>query len=120
MAAPIVPHAMPYLAFVKQLSGPFNPFMFGRMFSLGTFTLSKTSSPVADARRLHLPCVVGVVKPFIPLSNISPLTSPCSSFAHTTATCEYGALLIHIFEPFRITWSPASLKWLSIPEGSLP
>src|SRR6476660_6228115 len=103
MAAPTVPHAIPYRAFVKQLSGPFNPFTFGRIFSFGTFTLSKTNSPVADARRLHLPWVVGVVNPFIPLSNTSPLTSPCSSFAHTTATWEYGALLIHIFDPFRIT-----------------
>src|ERR1044071_2979409 len=117
MAAPIAPHAIPYLALVKQPSGPFNPFTFGRIFDFGTFTLSKTSSPVAEARRLHLPCVVGVVNPSIPLSTISPLTSPASSFAHTTATCENGALLIHILAPFSITWSPASLKLLSMLDG---
>jgi hypothetical protein len=37
-----------------------------------------------------------VEKPSMPLSTIKPLTMPCSSFAQTTATCEKGALLIHI------------------------
>src|SRR5688572_6644883 len=99
----MAPQAIPYLAFVRQPNGPFNPFTLGKIFAFGTFTLSNTSSPVADARRLHLPCVVGVVNPFIPLSRIRPLMSPLSSFAHTTATCEKGALLIHILAPFSIT-----------------
>ena len=120
MAAPIAPQAIPYLAFVKHPSGPFNPLMFGKIFSLGTFTLSNTSSPVALARRLHLPCVVGVLKPSMPLSTIIPFISPASSLAHTTASWLYGALLIHILAPFKITWSPASLILLSILLGSLP
>src|SRR5579863_4038359 len=103
MAAPTDPHAIPYRAFVRQLNGPFNPLISGNRFALGTFTLSKTSSPVADARRLHLPWVVGVEKPSIPLSTTNPRISPCSSFAHTTATCANGALLIHILLPFNIT-----------------
>ena len=102
MAAPIVPHAIPNLALFKQLNGPFNPFTFGKIFSLGTFTLSKTNSPVALARRLHLLCVVGVVKPCISLSTMTPTISPASFLAHTTATCANGALLIHILAPFNI------------------
>ena len=72
---------------VKQPKGPFKPFTPGKIFSLGTFTLSKTSSPVALARRLHLPCVVGVLNPSMPLSTTKPRMSPVSSLAHTTATC---------------------------------
>src|SRR5580765_8825762 len=103
MAAPTAPHEIPYRAELRQPRGPFNPFTFGKIFSFGTFTLSKTSSPVDDARKLHLPWVVGVVNPSIPLSTINPCMSPASFFAHTTATCENGALLIHIFAPFNIT-----------------
>src|SRR3954469_19294765 len=103
MATPSAPHAIPNLALDRQDNGPFSPLMLGNIFSLGTFTLSKTSSPVADARKLHLPCVVGVVNPFISLSTINPLISPASSLAHTTATWEKGALLIHIFAPLSIT-----------------
>ena len=33
------------------------------MFALGTRTLSKINSPVSEARRLHLPFMVGVLKP---------------------------------------------------------
>src|ERR1700761_3493925 len=120
MAAPTTPQAMPYRALVRQLRGPLSPLTLGRMFCFGTFTLSKTSSPVADARRLHLPWVVGVENPSMPLSTITPRIEPSSSFAHTTATCEKGALLIHILLPFRITWSPASRILVSIPLGSLP
>src|SRR5829696_1730850 len=120
MAAPNAPHAIPYRAFVRHPKGPLRPFTLGKIFSFGTFTLSKTSSPVADARRLHLPCVVGVLKPSIPLSTTRPLMSPASSFAHTTATCAYGALEIHILLPFRMTWSPASFILVSIPAGLLP
>src|SRR5689334_13230748 len=120
MAAPIAPQAMPYRAFVRQPNGPLRPLILGNIFSLGTFTLSKTSSPVAEARRLHFPCVVGVENPSIPLSTTSPRTSPASSFAQTTATWEKGALLIHIFAPLRTTWSPASRIFVNILLGSLP
>src|SRR5258706_3393433 len=114
------PHEIPYRAELRQPSGPFNPLTFGKIFSFGTFTLSKTSSPVALARSDHLPCVSGVVNPFIPRSRISPFISPFSSLAHTTATSANGALLIHIFEPLRITWSPLSLKLDSMPDGLEP
>src|SRR5882762_10784673 len=120
MAAPTEPHAIPYRALVKQLNGPFKPRISGNRFALGTFTLSNTNSPVADARRLHFPWVVGVENPSIPLSTTRPRITPSSSLAQTTATVEKGALLIHILLPFRMTWSPASLKLLSIPLGSLP
>src|SRR5207253_10697999 len=102
MAAPIAPHDIPYRALFKQPNGPLRPFTFGKIFSFGTFTLSNTSSPVADARRLHLPCVVGVVNPSIPRSTTNPRISPSSSFAHTTATWENGAFEIHILLPLRI------------------
>src|SRR5436853_1186136 len=120
MAAPTAPHEIPYRAELRQPNGPFNPFTFGKIFSFGIFTLSNTSSPVALARNDHLPCVSGVVNPCIPRSTINPLISPCSSLAHTTAISAKGALLIHILEPLRITWSPLSLKFDSMPEGLEP
>src|SRR5687768_5759429 len=110
MAAPRAPQAMPYRALERQLNGPFIPFTLGNIFSLGTFTLSNTNSPVAEALRLHLPCVVGVLNPSIPLSRIRPLISPASSLAHTTATWLNGVFDIHILLPLSTTWSPASLK----------
>src|SRR5690606_15218237 len=97
----MAPHDMPYLALFRQPSGPFNPLTFGKIFSLGTFTLSNTSSPVALALRLHFPCVSGVENPLYPLSTINPLISPFSSFAQTTAISANGELLIHIFAPFK-------------------
>src|ERR1051325_3047059 len=99
MAAPIAPHDIPYRALFKQPNGPLRPFTFGNIFSLGTFTLSNTSSPVALARKLHLPWVSGVEKPFDPRSTIIPRILPDSSFAHTTAISANGALLIHILAP---------------------
>ena len=38
-----------------------------------------------------------------PLSTITPIISPASFLAHTTAMLANGALLIHIFAPFKIT-----------------
>ena len=58
--------------------------------------------PVAEALRLHFPCVAGVVNPSIPRSTTRPRISPVSSFAQTTAMSAKGALLIHILEPLRI------------------
>jgi len=72
MAAPIAPHEIPYLAESKHSKGAPSPDLFGNKFSLGTFTLSKISSPVAEARKDHLLCVSGVEKPYIPRSTISP------------------------------------------------
>ena len=59
---PIVPQAIPYLAESKQLRGAPNPSLLGRIFSLGILTLSNTNSPVAEALKLHFPCVSGVEK----------------------------------------------------------
>ena len=100
-AAPITPHAIPYLALFKQPKGPFKPVTFGIRFSSGTRTLSITISPVIDALRDNLPLIFGAVKPFIPFSRIKPLiASPCSlDFAQTTNTSAIGEFEIHIFEP---------------------
>ena len=46
------------------------------------------------------PWVSGVVNPSMPRSKISPQIFPSSSLAQITAISAYGALLIHIFEPF--------------------
>ena len=72
MAAPMAPQAIPNLAESKQPSGAPKPDLFGSKFSLGTFTLSKISSPVADARSDHLLCVSGVENPSIPRSTSNP------------------------------------------------
>ena len=62
----MAPQAMPKRAESRHIIGAPNPLLFGRRFSLGTFTSVKTNSPVALARKLHWPCVSGVVKPGIP------------------------------------------------------
>src|SRR5690606_10659681 len=93
------PQAIPYLAESRQPSGAPNPDLFGSKFSFGTFTLSKISSPVAEALSDHLLWVSGVVKPSIPRSTISPRILPASFFAQTTAISANGALEIHIFAP---------------------
>ena len=51
-----------------------------------TVQQTRRTDYLAEARRLHLPWVVGVVNPSIPRSTISPRISPSSSFAQTTAT----------------------------------
>ena len=56
----------------KQPKGPLRPLMLGKRFSLGTLTLAKTSSPVAEALNDHLLWVSGVVNPSIPRSTIRP------------------------------------------------
>ncbi|MNY07222.1 hypothetical protein D3C86_1400180 [compost metagenome] len=101
MAAPITPQEIPYRAELRQDNGPFRPSTFGNIFSFGTFTLLKTNSPVLEARRLHLLCVVGVVKPSIPRSRIIPRTFPSSPFAQTTAMSATGEFVIHILAPFK-------------------
>ena len=40
--------------------------------------------------------------------------------AQTTAISANGEFEIHILAPFKITWSPASLKLVSMPAGSEP
>ena len=45
------------------------------------------NSPVSEARRLHLPFIVGVLKPSMPRSTITPWMRPSSFFARTTASC---------------------------------
>ena len=66
--------------------------MLGNRFSLGTLTLAKTNSPVAEALNDHLLWVSGVVKPSIPRSTIRPRILPASSLAQTTAISAKGAL----------------------------
>lgn len=83
----------------------FNPLISGKIFSLGTLTLSKTNSPVAEARKLHLLCVSGVENPSIPRSTTIPLILPDSSFAQTTAISAKGALLIHILHHLKYNGS---------------
>ncbi|CAI8339969.1 MAG: Uncharacterised protein [Flavobacteriaceae bacterium] len=86
MAAPIAPHAIPYLAESKQPRGAPSPDLLGKIFSFGTFTLSNINSPVELALRDHLLCVSGVENPSIPLSTINPCILPSSFLAHTIAT----------------------------------
>ena len=120
MAAPKAPHAIPKRAESRQLNGAPKPDRFGKILLLGTLTFSKINSPVDDALKDSFPCISGVEKPSIPLSTINPCILPDSSFAQTTAMCANGALEIHILAPFRITWSPSSLKLESIPPGFEP
>src|SRR6056300_2036048 len=120
MAAPKAPQAIPKRALSKQESGAPRPSRPGKMFDFGTRTLSKTNSPVAEARSDHLLCVSGVVKPSIPRSTMIPLIRPASFFAQTTATSQKGAFEIHILAPFSITSSPSSLKLVVIPPGFDP
>src|SRR6056297_2105969 len=96
----MAPHAIPYRAESKQPSGAPKPFFPGNKFSLGTFTLSKISSPVADALSDHLLWVSGVENPSIPRSTISPWILPSSFLAQTTATSANGELEIHNLAPF--------------------
>ncbi len=55
---------------LRQPIGPFSPLTFGSWFSAGTNTSSITISPVIDARRLNLPSIFGVERPFIPFSRM--------------------------------------------------
>jgi hypothetical protein len=58
------------------------------MFCFGDAHVVSTISPVGLARRLILPCIVGVSKPFMPRSTMKPrmlLASPSSTLAQTTA-----------------------------------
>ena len=61
-----------------------------------------------------------MLNPSIPRSTTNPRISPFSSFAQTTAKSAKGAFEIHILAPFKITWSPASLKLVTIPAGLDP
>ena len=67
------------------------------------------SSPVSEARKLHLPFIVGVLNPSMPRSTMTPWIRPSSFFAHTTANCANGAFEIHILAPLRMMSSPSSL-----------
>ena len=58
--------------------------------------------PVTLARRLNLPSIFGVVKPFMPRSTRKPRRMPSSSLAQTTATSAIGELVIQVFEPLRM------------------
>ena len=78
---------------------------------------------MALARRLILPFTVGVSKPFVPRSTMKPRTestSPSSTFAHTTARCASGALVIHILVPLSTQPAPSFRARVCIDPGSDP
>lgn len=70
------------------------PDTLGSRFSWGTSTSSITIMPVADALSENLPSIFGVVKPFIPRSNMKPRTRPSSHLAQTTAMSATGEFVI--------------------------
>ena len=71
----------------------------GSMFSAGTMTSSIMMAPVTEARRLNLPSILGVVRPFMLRSRMKPRMAPPSSLAQITSTSAIGELVIHILEP---------------------
>ena len=89
------------------------------MFSSGTTTSSKNSAPVADARRLNLFSISGVLKPFVPHSTMKPRI-PTGVIAHTTARSAIGALVIHIFEPLITQSLPRFFACVFMFAGSEP
>src|SRR5689334_23225682 len=103
MAAPIAPHAMPYRAWFRHISGDFNPSLLGMSADAGTRQSFIESDEVTLARNDHLPCTSSVRKPGVFVSTRKPRTlPPCSSLlAQTTATSAIDPEVIHIFSPFR-------------------
>jgi hypothetical protein len=57
--------------------------------------------PVIEARRLNLPSIFGVSKPFMPRSSTKPRILPpwASDLAQITATSAIGELVIQFFAP---------------------
>lgn len=90
-----------YLALLRQEKGPFKPLTSGKIFLFGILTLSNTISPVVEALNDSFPLITFADNPFIPFSNMNPLISPFSSFAHTTNTSAIGELVIQVLDPLR-------------------
>lgn len=108
--------AREYTVFILRVGGLFSnidcnsniltarPDTWGSRFSSGTSTSSIRIIPVAEALRENLPSILGVLKPFIPLSRINPLTRPSSHFAQTTQISAYGELVILSREKTKQCW----------------
>jgi hypothetical protein len=79
---------------------------------------------VGLARRLILPCTVGVSKPFMPRSTRKPRIDswrpPSSTLAHTTREVAMGELVIHILVPVSTQPSPSRRARVFMLPGSLP
>ncbi|SIG97935.1 Uncharacterised protein [Mycobacteroides abscessus subsp. abscessus] len=125
-AAPVTPKTMPKRASDRHESGALRPLASGSIASSGRRTLSRTISPVIEARREILRWISGVCTPSVsdgttkPRMTGRPLSSVSSVFAHTTMTSETGEFVIHIFEPLRIQSEPSLRAVVFMPEGSEP
>src|SRR5687767_1783769 len=119
MAEPTAPHAMPYRAWVRHMSGLLSPPDFGSTASPGSRTSLNTSSEVSLARRECLPCIDFASYPSIPFSTRNPRI-PSSVLAHTTATWAIEPLVIHILEPLRTHPSPSLVARVATPPGFEP
>src|SRR6267378_668522 len=111
---------MPYRAWFKQLSGPFNPTTPGKRFSSGISQSVNASPDVTEARSDHFPCTSQVLNPGVPFSTRNPRTLSSSPLAHTTATSAIEPLVIHIFSPLRIYLLAFFTARVSIPPGFDP
>ena len=62
----------------------------GKNVGFGYTYIIKTSSPVIDARKLHLLSILGAEKPSMSFSTINPWIFPSGFFAQTMATSAKG------------------------------
>src|ERR1051326_3258752 len=122
MPAPIPPHAMPYRAWFRHISGDFNPSDCGNRLHAGTCTSCNDNPDVTDARNDHLPCTSSALNPLRSVSTINPRTLSFSSstFAQTTATSAIEPDVIHIFSPFSTYSLPCFSARVRMPPGFEP
>ena len=119
LAAPVTPHRMPNRASDRHESGPFRPRTPGRTALPGSFTSSKCSSEVTEARRDIFLWMFRVVKPRAPRGTRKP-RMPSSVLAQTTAMSAMPPLVIHILEPLRTQSAPFRFAWVFMLDGSEP
>src|ERR1700709_2361562 len=125
--APVIPHAIPYLALFRQANGPLRPSTSGNIFASGTGHSSSWIIPVREARRPFLFLRGGVSnvpggQSFLSIKN--PLIFPVSwYFAHTNSTSAIGEFVIQVFDPDKERYPffvGCGLAMVSIDPGSLP
>src|SRR5260370_4223794 len=90
------------------------------MFSAGTITSSIMMAPVTEARRLNLPSILGVVRPFMLRSRMKPRMAPPSSVLQITSTSAIGELVIHILDPEPLYPPRTVTALLFMPPGWQP
>src|SRR5262245_24782707 len=121
MAAPITPHAIPYLALVKHSKAATNPLdVPGRCALIGILHLSKLISPVIEQRNDILCSITRVVNPGVSFSTKKASISLPAVLAQIIATSANGALVIHFLLPFNSQPSLVLVAVVRILAGSEP